>query len=130
MKIGLIILGSIIGFFALMIGIMVLVLNTNMKHIRNEEIREINISEYEDQTVIGSYYYQDQIGATVEVTIQEGKILDIIFIDHLYGKGGIAEVIVNDIIEEQSLLVDDISGATTSSRVIKLAVQDALGEKE
>ena len=50
-------------------------------------------------------------------------------VEHLAGKGTIAEVITEDIIRDQTLLVDDISGATTSSHVLKLAIQDALEEE-
>jgi uncharacterized protein with FMN-binding domain len=77
------------------------------------------------------YYYGDnQIGATVEVTISSGKIDDIIMIDHITGKGDDAVTIIDRVISQQTLKVDAISSATTSSHVIKLAIQDALEDKE
>lgn len=126
MKKGLIIVGIFIGCFGLIASVVFLTLTLNMKNIKAEEIRDINVTEYEDQTLTGSYYYEEQIGATVEVEIENGEIVAITFIEHLYGLGGKAEVIVDDIIETQSLEVDAIAGATTSSHVIKLAVQNAL----
>lgn len=117
-------------FFGLGIGFMVYTLNSNMKEIRAIEITDFDVTTYQDDVYIGEYYYENQIGATVEVHIENGLIIDIVFVEHICGKGDIAEVIVEDIIREQSLFVDNIAGATTSSHVIKLAVQDALEEIE
>ena len=55
--------------------------------------------------------------------IYNNRITNIEIIKHINGQGGPAEVIINDIMEYQSLLVDDIAGATYSSRVLKLFVQ-------
>ncbi len=126
MKKVLIALGVIFGVFALGAGMMWLSLTNNMKEIKAIDIYEIDTTTKQDQTVRGSYYYKDQIGATLDIVIENGEIKNITFVEHLAGKGTIAEVIINDIIAEQSLLVDDISGATTSSHVIKLAVQNGM----
>jgi uncharacterized protein with FMN-binding domain len=128
MKKGLIIIGVFFTFVLLGIGGMWFTLSSNMKEIRAITINEMDVANMADQTIRGSYYYEDEIGATVEVQIKDGRITEIIYIEHIAGKGTIAEVIKNDIILEQSLLVDNIAGATTSSHVIKLAIQNALEE--
>ena len=46
--------------------------------------------------------------------------------DFVTGKGEDAVNVIDSIVENQSVMVDDISGATNSSRIIKLAVIDAL----
>lgn len=120
------IISGVLGLFIVMGSVMFVVLSNNMKQVRAIEIEEMNTSELEDQVLEGSYYYENQIGATVLVTITNGEITKIEFTDHIYGLGGKAEQITSDIIEQQSLLVDDISGATTSSHIIKLAIMDAL----
>ena len=126
-RIGIIIGGCVI-LFIIGFGIMFIGLSQNMKEIRTIPITDIDFSKYEDGTYQGLYYYENQIGATVELHIEDGKAVSIIFLDHKYGLGGKAEIIIEDIIEEQTLLVDDISGATTSSHIIKLAIQNALEE--
>ncbi|QMS86042.1 FMN-binding protein [Candidatus Xianfuyuplasma coldseepsis] len=108
---------------------MFITLSQNMKTINAITIPEVDITSWEDTVVQGEYYYKDQIGATVEVTITDGTITDIRFIEHLYGLGGKAEVIIDDIIAQQTLQVDDVAGATTSSHVIKLAILNALEEE-
>lgn len=127
------IIGFAVGAFFLvigsMIGIVVLQLQNNMQTIRAIEVHEINVSNVEDGTYQGMYYYEDEIGATLEVTIENHQIVAIEIIEHIAGKGLAAEVILEDILSSQSLLVDDIAGVTTSSHILKLAIQDAIGEE-
>jgi uncharacterized protein with FMN-binding domain len=65
--------------------------------------------------------------ASVRVTIENGKIVNIDILQHQAWRGHIAEAaIVERIIDQQSTKVDAVSGATNSSRVIMNAVQDAV----
>lgn len=123
-------LGLFVLFLGIIVGIFVITLSNNMKEIRAIPIYEIDVTNIDDQTVIGEYYFKDEIGATLEVTIVNGEITKIIIIEHIAGKGTEAEIILEDIIAQQSLLVDDIAGVTTSSHVLKLAVQNALEKTE
>ena len=66
------------------------------------------------------------VKVTVDVTVANHKITDIAITRHDNGQGTSAEVIVDDMMEQNSCDVDVISGATTSSVVIKSAVRDAL----
>jgi uncharacterized protein with FMN-binding domain len=47
-------------------------------------------------------------------------------LEHRNGQGEAAEVIPQMVVDAQSLQVDAISGATFSSKVILLAIEDAL----
>ncbi|MEC9485351.1 MAG: FMN-binding protein [Candidatus Izemoplasma sp.] len=115
---------SLIVIFGVIITI---TLSLNMREIRALPITDKTISSLEDGTYDGSYYYQeDQLGAHVEVTIKDGLIIDINLLEHITTRGQDAEEIIDDIITEQRIDVDAISGATTSSHVIKLAISDAL----
>lgn len=120
---------SFFGFFILMLLVVVLTLSSNMKQIRSIEIADFNLTTKEDNIYEGAYYFEDQIGASVSITVLDGKITDISVLEHLTGKGEKAEELIPVVIEEQTLLVDNIAGATTSSHVIKLAIQDALKEE-
>lgn len=119
-------IGIFFGVFAIMIGAVFFGLTQNMKEILEIPITEIDISTLEDGTYQGAYYFEDDIGATVDVVIENHQIISITFIEHKAGKGTIAEIIIDDMITTQSVIVDDISGATTSSHVIKLAVINAV----
>ena len=119
-------IGSIVLLFGIMFGVMFLGLTQNMKQILEIPINDIDISTLDDGTYQGTYYFEDQIGATVDVEVLNHQLISISFVDHKAGKGIKAEVIVDDIINEQSVLVDDISGVTTSSHVIKLAIINAV----
>lgn len=126
-----VILITIIIVIAVLVTTLISIINkieADVEVIFNEDITEVDLSLIEDSVYQGEYKKSSSVSAEVEVTIQNGKISDIKIINHTYGKGEPAEVIIEDIIEYQSLLVDDISGATYSSKVLKLSVQDALEE--
>lgn len=70
---------------------------------------------------------------TVDVTIQEGAISDIVITDHTESSGisdPALEEIPAAIVENNSTDVDTVSGATVSSRAIIAAVNNALGSDE
>ena len=68
--------------------------------------------------------------AVKETTFEEINISDISdgvnILEHRHERGKAAEAITNKIVDEQKIDVDAISGATTSSTVIKKAVENAL----
>jgi len=89
------------------------------------EIRTPDISLIHDGTYNGTF---DAIfvGADVSVTVIDNRITEIIINEHKNDRGPTAEVITDDVIVQQSLEVDTISGATNSSRVILKAIENAL----
>ena len=52
---------------------------------------------------------------------------DIIMLEHKQERGKAAEAVISDMLAEQKIDVDAVSGATNSSTVIKKAVENALG---
>lgn len=68
----------------------------------------------------------DLVKVDVRVTVADGRIEDIEILKHECGKGYPADVIVSDMIKDNTVEVDAVSGATMSSEVIKDAVRDAL----
>lgn len=93
--------------------------------IKETAFEEINISDVSDGVYIGEYDV-NFIYAKVEVTVQDGEIKDISILEHRHERGKTAEAITNKIVDEQQIDVDEISGATNSSTVIKKAVEKAL----
>lgn len=95
------------------------------KQMSSIAIGEIDPKDVSDGTYVGSYD-AGIISATAAVTVRDGKITDIELLEHKYDRGGLAEAIVDEILNEQSLDVDVVSGATNSSKTILKAVENAL----
>ncbi|MFP4478173.1 MAG: FMN-binding protein [Candidatus Izemoplasmatales bacterium] len=123
----LIVFGVFLALF-LIFGISIYMqIKQNTNHILSQSIEEVDFSEYEDGIYQGEYYSKD-IGVLVLVEIENGKVISIAYDNHLNGKGEEAETINQEILDKQSIMVDDVSGATTSSRCIKLAIMNAFKE--
>lgn len=95
--------------------------------VKETSLDDIDISRISDGTYIGEYDV-NFIYAKVEVTVQNGRITDIVLLEHKNERGKSAEIITDRIIEQQKTDVDAVSGATNSSVVIKKAVENALRE--
>lgn len=97
----------------------------NMKSYESFSFETLNLSQIEDGVYNGSED-GEIVKATVAVTVENHRIKNVRILSHECGKGKPAEVIVDDIVANNSLVVDTISGATYSSNVIKAAVYQAL----
>ena len=82
-------------------------------------------SSIPDGTYIGECNVQ-YIYGKVEVSVANGIITKIELLEHRHERGAAAEGIIKEIVAEQKIDVEEISGATNSSRVIKKAVDNAL----
>ena len=89
------------------------------------EIEDVDLSTISDGIYTGSYK-KVPIEVHVKVTVVNHMITDIDITKHVTGQGQGAEIIIEDVKDEQSLNVDLISGATYSSKIILLAIKDAL----
>lgn len=66
------------------------------------------------------------VSAAVRVTVTNGIVTNIVVFAHKHGPGYGAEALLPVILKKQSLAVDAVSKATGSSKVLRLAVADAL----
>ena len=66
------------------------------------------------------------VTAKVEATVELGRVTGVRVLRHFHGPDRGAEAITGRIVEQQSLKVDAVSGATLSSTVILKAVESAL----
>jgi len=82
-------------------------------------------SNVENGTYNGEYDAY-MVAAEVRVTVEGGRITEIILVKHKTDQGAPAERIIDDVIAMQSLDVDTVTGATNSSKVILKAIQNAL----
>jgi len=69
---------------------------------------------------------------SVKVTISDGEITDIILLEAAFESTGTTDPrpLYNEIITNQTLEVDSISGATITSKGYLLAVEDALAQSQ
>lgn len=95
------------------------------KAVAGTNIGEIDVSGIPDGVYAGEYDV-NFIYAKVEVTVKGGEMTNITLLEHKQERGKAAEAIVQDMIVEQKIDVDAVSGATNSSTVIKKAVENAL----
>ena len=95
------------------------------KKVSSIEISAIDSSQIADGDYVGEYDVEF-IYAKVDVTVKNGKIQNIDILEHRNERGKRAESIAEDILKEQKVNVDAVSGATNSSRVIEKAVENAL----
>jgi len=95
-----------------------------------ERTRELEIStpalhEMPPGTYRGSYE-AGMVAAEVEATVSDGVITSLTLLRHETWRGGDAERLIDRIMEEQSLELDVVTGATISSKTILKATEVAL----
>lgn len=94
------------------------------------EIGQLDLAAVDDGTYTGGYA-AGPVRASVEVEVRDHAIVDLAILEHDNGQGEAAEAILGDVIRAQSLQVDAIAGATYSSKVLLLSIEDALtGQKD
>ena len=117
---------TIVIIFALVIIFTFAVVSIRMTgQVKAFDKTNINLSQVADGVYTG-HSETDLVKVDVRVTVADGRIEDIEILKHECGKGYPADVIVSDMIKDNTVEVDAVSGATMSSEVIKDAVRDAL----
>ena len=88
----------------------------------------VEVSDVQDGVYEGSY---DAIlvQAYVTVYVEDGMIQDIEY-EHIHQRGARGEEVVERVMEDQSLEVDTVTGATDSSKVLLKAIENALLESQ
>ncbi|HEY5558036.1 FMN-binding protein [Acetobacterium sp.] len=99
--------------------------NSYKKSVADITVSDINLYNIPNGVYDGAYDV-GYISANVEVVVDNGTIEKISLLEHKNEKGAPAEVIIDNMIKEQKIDVNTISGATNSSKVIKKAVENAL----
>lgn len=120
---GLLVVAAIAGF-AIKTSI-----ENKLNQLADVTIPKVDFSTIEDGTYTGSYKVFP-VSVKVQVTVEDHHITSIDLIEHKNGQGAPAESIPEQVIKAQSLDVDAVTGATYSSKVILLAIEDALNGTE
>lgn len=119
-----------LGSLVLVIGACILlrylkIVSDYKDEIKNMTFQDNGAETFKDGDYIGECDV-NLIYAKVRVTVANEKITDIEILKHKNERGAQAEIVTNQIIKEQKIDVDTVSGATNSSQVIKKAVENAL----
>ncbi len=93
--------------------------------VRDMTFSGIDITRVPDGTYEGDFD-AGFVYAKVRVAVKNGIMTDVKLLEHKNGKGASAETIIHTIVEKQTTDVDSVSGATSSSKVIRKAVENAL----
>ena len=115
-----VIIGAIIG-----ISVFKSYIDDFDKKISVITITNVDLTTVPDGIYTGSYKVFP-VAAEVEVAVKNHKITGIDLVKHENGQGSAAEVLPGKVVEAQTLEVDTITGATTSSKVILKAIENAL----
>ncbi len=100
----------------------------NLNKIRNMPIKNINLTKvsdgiYKGETHAGNYTYK------VRVTVENHKIVNIKGLDNRKSPYvTYAEGVFTEIIKQQKVDVDAITGATTTSKAFMKAIENALDQ--
>ena len=121
----------VIGIVVIALAVGAYLLNTlrnYKKDVDAIQIQNVDITSIED----GEYFGDCDVGlvsAKVRVVVENQAITEIELLEHNNGRGSAAETLPGEIIREQRVDVDAISGATASSKVILESVYNALTGK-
>jgi uncharacterized protein with FMN-binding domain len=97
----------------------------SLEELSGLAIGRVDLASVGDGTYEGGYKVFP-VTVRVRVTVEDHRISDIQILEHIQGQGKSAEAITSEVIKEQSLQVDIVSGATYSSKVILKAIEAAL----
>lgn len=89
------------------------------------EIHPVDLNGVADGSYTGTYDAK-LVKAKVSVTVSGGKITDIQLLEHVNGQGQNGEGVIPEVLDQQTVSVDVISGATLSSKTILKAIENAL----
>lgn len=101
---------------------------SKLKALVQTPIPSVALDTIDDGIYEGNYSVFP-VTVKLNVTVKGHEITEILILEHVNGQGGKAEAIADQVIENQSLQVDIISGATYSSKVILKALENALTGK-
>lgn len=121
---------SVLGIAAIGFGVMYFTylapMNETLKEVRTMDIKDVELESLKDGVYQGEYSYSSTT-CRVEVVLKDHRIIEIKVLDNgrtEYAKK--AEEALERVKKQQSLQVDVVSSATTTSKALLKAVENAL----
>jgi len=98
-----------------------------LDEVKNIRLDGIDLSNARDGVYPGNYD-TTLIKAAVSVRIESGRVTEVEITKHECGKGQAAVSVTDEVVKEQTTLVDTVSGATGSRLVILKAIENAVAK--
>ncbi|MBI9009216.1 MAG: FMN-binding protein [Tenericutes bacterium] len=122
-------IGLIVFIFVVIISAVsayfIVQIQDDLNYLAQMPLEDVDLSTVEDGKYLGEYD-SFPVSVILEVVVEDHEIISIDILKHNNGQGAAAEAILFTVMTEQSIEVDAIAGATYSSKVILLAIKDAL----
>ena len=122
-----IVLSIVGGLLGLVIALGLIALGVDMpaqQQIRAEPLDPVDITALPDGTYHGEYHVRWRHGE-VDVTVLDGRVTDIDILEPRQS-AELNEKLADAVVEAQSLDIDTISGASITTKLFLLSVEDAL----
>ena len=120
----------VVAVFVILVGILFATMMNKMSKITKEKLDEqVNVEIDMNQVADGIYKGSSDGGMVkveVEVEVKDHQIVNINLLKHECGTGKPAESMLDEMVKNNTDDVDIVSGATTSSKTIRNAVNVAL----
>lgn len=120
----------VVAVFVILVGILFATMMNKMSKITKEKLDEqVNVEIDMNQVADGIYKGSSDGGMVkveVEVEVKNHQIVNINLLKHECGTGKPAESMLDEMVKNNTDDVDIVSGATTSSKTIRNAVNVAL----
>lgn len=100
-------------------------IQSNLDNLKDETVLLPDLRTLKDGTYPGSFKVFP-ISVELEVTLKNHSLSDIVILKHENRRGQPAEAILGEVLRNQTLEVDTVTGATYSSKVILKAIAQAL----
>ena len=115
-------------YFFVLLAINMLLISCNSTSFTKIQATLPDMNGMSDGDYRGNYSLSGTpVEVTLDVTVQNQKIIGINIVKHSRSPiGKKAERITGSVVEKQSLNVDEVSGATASSKAILKAIENAL----
>lgn len=116
-----------LGFIVVALLIVMTVFYLEIDSVYKIRVKDVDIAQVQDGVYTGEASSM-LIHVKVEVRVKNSKIEDIKVIEYVHNRSEDALEMTSDVIDSNSLQVDNVSGATYSSIVLKSAIANALDQ--
>jgi uncharacterized protein with FMN-binding domain len=110
---------------AALVAIMAIGTFNGMGYVRRMRVNPIDLSKIADGVYAGSFK-KGRFAYSVEAAVKDGRIQAVKAADTKQATSAIIEQIFARIVQEQSVRVDTVSGASLTTKAVSKAVENAL----
>ncbi len=125
-----ILIAAIIVFvIAVVLFFLIMAKKKEIKEFNEVVISDVDVSNIPDGSYEGEYEFKG-LYVKVSTTVRDKRIEKVDILEHRVKYGDSGDSIVEDVISNQKLNIDLVSGATVSSKCILKAIEDSLNNSK